>query len=89
MSSTSARVLAISIALLISSVSFPCSSMLFITSCFLCSKFLRYVSLSPNSLKVSSLSPPVASFLYLAINGIVFPSSINFTAASTPSIFYI
>ena len=30
---------------------------------FLVSKFLRYVSLSPKSLKISSLNPPVASFL--------------------------
>ena len=29
------------------------------------------------------LRDPVASFRYLEINGIVFPSSINFTAAST------
>ena len=63
MSSTSASVLLIATAFTISSVSFPCSSIVFITSSFLCSKFLKYVSLSPKSLSVSSLSPPVASFL--------------------------
>lgn len=41
MSSTSARVLASATALVICSVNFPCSSIFFTTSCFLCSKFLK------------------------------------------------
>ena len=56
-------------------------------SSFLCSKFLKYVNLSPKSLNVSSLSPPVTSFLYLAINGIVLPSSINLIVFSTCEFF--
>ena len=83
MSSTSAKVVAISVCFTISSVSFPCSSIDFIISCFLCSRFLKYVNLSPNILNCSSLKPPVTSFLYLAMNGIVFPSSISFIAFST------
>ena len=62
-SSTSARVLASSIDFEISSVSFPCSSIDFTTSSFLFSKFLKYVNLSPKSLRVSSDKPPVTSFL--------------------------
>lgn len=62
-SSTSASVSADAIAIVNSSVNFPCSSIDFIISPFLVSKFLRYVSLSPKSLKISSLNPPVASFL--------------------------
>ena len=65
MSSTSAKVCANATALTISSVSFPCSSIDFITSSFLSSKFLKYVSLSPKFLNCSSLSPPVTSFLFL------------------------
>ena len=54
-----------------------------ITVAFFSSKFLRYFSLSSNALNCSSFNSPVTGFLYLAINGIVFPSSISFTAAST------
>ena len=43
----------------------------------------RYVNLSFKSRKVSSLRFPVTSFLYLAIKGIVFPSSINSIVFST------
>jgi len=61
MSSTSASVIASLKSFIISSVSFPCASIDFVTSSFLCSKFLKYVSLSPKSLKISSDSPPVTS----------------------------
>ena len=61
-SSTSTSVIAFSNSF-ISSVSFPCASIDFVTSSFLSFKFLRYVSLWPNSLSVSSDSPPVTSFL--------------------------
>ena len=63
MSSTSASVFEIATACNISSVNFPCSSIDFITSSFLVSRFLKYANLSPNVLNTSSLSPPVTSFL--------------------------
>ena len=62
-SSTSARVSAAAIAIVNSSVNFPCSSIDFITSLLSVSKFLKYVNLSTKSLKISSLNPPVAYFL--------------------------
>ena len=82
-SSTTTRVSAARICALSSSVSLPCSSMLDNTCSFFSSRLRRYTSLSYNFLNCSSFNEPVASFLYREINGIVFPSSINFTAAST------
>ena len=82
-SSTRTNVAASSICFFNSSVSLPCSSILEITAAFLSSRFLKYLSLSSRFLNTSSLREPVTSFLYLAINGIVFPSSISFTVAST------
>ena len=78
MSSSSTKVSAFKIWLFKSSSSFPSSFTLFITFSFFSSRLRRYLSLSSNFLSVSSLSEPVTSFLYLAMNGIVFPSSINF-----------
>ena len=66
-----------------SSVSFPCSSILAITCVFLSSRLRRYLSLSSRARSCSSFNAPVTSFRYLAINGIVQPSSISLTAAST------
>ena len=66
-----------------SSVNLPCSSISRIISSFLSSRFLRYTNLSYKSLNTTSSSDPVCSFLYLAINGIVLPSSISFTVFST------
>ena len=77
-SSTSVKIEAFKMLFFSSSVSFPCSSIRRITSSFLASKFLKYINLSFNFLRTSSLKLPVTSFLYLAIKGIVFPSSINF-----------
>ena len=82
-SSTATCVCASRIAFLSSSVSLPCSSMLASTVCFLSSRLRKYVSLSKRFLSTSSFNEPVASFLYLAIKGMVFPSSISLTAAST------
>src|SRR6056297_3341789 len=53
------------------------------TSSFFLSKFLRYVSRSSRSLSTTSSRFPVASFLYLAIKGMVFPSSIKSTVLLT------
>ena len=82
-SSTTTSVWASRICFFSSSVSLPWSSMLFNTWFFLSSRFLRYVSLSKSARSCSSLREPVASFLYREMNGMVLPSSINLTAAST------
>ena len=76
-SSTTTKVSAAKICAFNSSVRFPCSSMVASTCSFFSSKFLKYCNLSYNLRSCSSLSAPVASFRYLEINGIVFPSSIN------------
>ena len=81
-SSTATSVSAARICFFNSSVSFPCSSILEITCSFFSSRFLKYTRRSYSFLSCSSFSSPVASFLYLEINGIVFPSSISCTAAS-------
>ena len=81
-SSTSTSVIACMIFSLSSSVSFPCSSMEFCTASFLSSSERRYLSLTSSSRNCSSFNAPVASLRYLEINGIVFPSSMRFTAAS-------
>ena len=60
-SSTLCSISACSISLFSSSVSFPCSSMLFMTSAFLSSRPLRYESLSSRSRSSTSVSPPVTS----------------------------
>ena len=65
-----------------SSVSLPCDSIDAITVCFLSSSERKYLSLSSKRLRISSSSAPVASFRYLAINGIVFPSSMSVITAS-------
>ena len=65
-----------------SSVNLPCSSILLSTCSFFSSRFLRYPNLSFRFLRTSSFNEPVTSFRYLEIKGIVFPSSISFTAAS-------
>ena len=83
MSSTSWRVIAFSSDALILSVSFPCSSIKLNTLSFLSDNELRYLSLSSKSLSKLSLAPPVISFLYLAINGIVLPSFISSIILST------
>ena len=64
-------------------MSFPCSSMLAMTWVFLSSRFLKYFNLSSRLRSCSSFNAPVTSFLYRAIKGIVHPSSISLTAAST------
>ena len=83
MSSTSASVFALTRSLSIFSVRLPPFSIRFLTSSFLLSRLRRYVSRSLSSLKSWSSRPPVASFLYREINGIVLPSSISFTVFST------
>ena len=88
-SSSSTRVLASMIDFFKSSVSFPCSSMEFNILSFFSSRFLRYFNLASNFLSISSSSEPVASFLYLAINGIVFPSSISFITLSACDVFML
>ena len=82
-SSSSTNVLAFKMLFFKSSSSFPSSSILFMIFSFLSSRFLRYFSLSSNFLKVSSFSEPVTSFLYLAMKGMVLPSSINLITFST------
>ena len=82
-SSTLCSTSAFRISSLSSSVSLPCSSMRRITSSLRSSRPLRYASLVSSSLSMSSESPPVASLRYLAINGIVLPSSISCTVFST------
>ena len=64
-------------------VSFPCASMLSRTFSFFSWRLRRYLSLSSRVRSCSSSSVPVASFRYLAMKGIVFPSSMSFIAAST------
>ena len=81
-SSTATTVSACSILARSSSVSFPCDSIEAITVCFLSSSERRYFSLSSKLLSTSSSRAPVASFRYLAMNGIVFPSSISLVTAS-------
>ncbi len=82
-SSTTTRVSAATIILRSSSVSFPCSSILESTCSFFSSRLRKYINLSCNLRNCSSSRDPVTSLRYLEINGIVFPSSINLTAAST------
>ena len=82
-SSTTTNVCAARICSFSSSVSFPCSSMVESTCSFFSSRLRRYARRSERFLSCSSLNAPVASFRYLAMKGIVFPSSISFTAAST------
>ena len=88
-SSSSTRVFASRMDFFNSSVSFPCSSMEFKTDSFFSSRFLRYFNLASNLLRISSSSEPVASFLYLAMNGIVFPSSISFITLSACDVFIL
>ena len=58
-------------------VSLPCSSMDLRIVSLRSSRFRRYFSRSSNCRRISSSRPPVLSFLYLAINGMVLPSSIS------------
>ena len=74
---------ATSVCTLSSSVNFPCSSIEASTCSFFSSRLRKYISRSCKLLSCSSFREPVASFRYRAINGIVFPSSISLTAAST------
>ena len=74
-SSSSVIVLAFSKLSIISGVIFSCSVISLMMSFFLSSKLRRYVSLSEKSLKTWSSQLPVISLRYLAINGIVQPSS--------------
>ena len=82
-SSTATSVWAFIICTLSSSVNFPCSSIEASTCSFFSSRLRKYISCSCKLLSCSSFREPVASFRYRAINGIVFPSSISLTAAST------
>ena len=66
-----------------SSVSIPFSSMSLITSSFLFNKLTWYSYTSFIFLICSSSNAPVASFLYLAINGTVLLSSKSFNTFST------
>ena len=86
-SSTRCRTSAFSICSCRSGVSFPCSSISLITSSFLSSRPLRYFSLLSISLRITSRRPPVTSFLYRAMKGMVFPSSMSPTVFSTCSVF--
>ena len=86
-SSTSTSVMASSMDFFNSGVSFPWEFMLSRTVFFLSSRFLRYFNLSSNFLKTSSSSEPVASFLYLAMKGMVFPSSISLITLSACDFF--
>ena len=82
-SSASDKVFAERMAAFNSSVSFPCSSILLIISSLRSSRFRKYLSLSSNVRSEVSSIAPCASLRYLAINGIVFPSSINAMTFST------
>ena len=82
-SSTATRVFASSICFASSLVSFPCSSIFFLIASLRSSKFLKYNSLSWKLRSVSSSNEPVISFRYLAMNGIVLPSSISLIVVST------
>ena len=81
-SSTATAVSAASICFRSAGVIFSCSSMDAITVAFRSSKFRRYFSRSSNARSCSSFIPPVTSFRYREMNGIVFPSSINLITAS-------
>ena len=81
-SSTATTVSACSSLARSSSVNFPWDSIDEITVCFLSSSERRYLSLSSKRLRISSSSAPVASFRYLAMKGIVFPSSMRLITAS-------
>ena len=81
-SSISTSLLQFIIFCLSSSVRSPFSSINLITSSFLFNKFTWYSYTSFIFLISSSFKLPVASFLYLAINGIVFPSPSSFSVAS-------
>ena len=82
-SSTTTRVAASSMDFFSSAVSLPCSSMLARTTALRSFKLRRYIKRSYRFRSISSFKEPVASFRYREIKGIVFPSSISFTAAST------
>ena len=93
-SSTTTRVAASSMDFFSSAVSLPCSStaaltsfrrssMLARTTALRSFKLRRYIRRSYTFRSTSSFKEPVASFRYREIKGIVFPSSISFTAAST------
>ena len=82
-SSTATSVFASSICFASSFVSLPCSSIFFLIASLRSSKFLKYNNLSWKLRSVSSSNDPVISFRYLAMNGIVLPSSISLIVVST------
>ena len=82
-SSNATIVITASICFFNSSVSLPCSSIVASTDAFFSSKFRRYTRRSDSARNCSSFKEPVTSFRYLAINGIVAPSSISSTDFST------